>query len=565
MCNYIIFNTLKKYLIFNIKYLIFNKKNIVNKTKMGLQNCKTAEAVSPQAHYYFKQIQFEINAGQDDANMKETCKIEVKINNMSSGSCKVGLIQYTDSSRKTILKNEGETEYASVDSSTNSIIFNKFYILNYFFEKEQPIDFIISGSINGKVSTTLPSIMGSRGQRLIKPIEGGGDAKLEVKGFSYKAKESHTFYFRVGLKGMFNLKGINYRINYMGNMNRPQNIMLYRSEILNPKMTRTLEFGISKIPDLYITPDQNMENNLIEVAVMDPYHNKVLGRYNGPISGLLNVGQTIQLGSGGNTANISIEKAKNYTFLDYLRGGMQINLTVAIDFTGSNGDPTKPFSLHYLGTNGNSYEVAISSCGNIVAYYDYDQLFPAFGFGGKFCGDNNVSHCFPLNMNPNNPDIQGIDGILQAYRNILNQTKLYGPTYFHYIIDQVISVVKQDVIAENKMNYNILMILTDGIIDDMDQTIDSLVEASFLSISVIIIGIGDADFSNMDILDADDDPLVDKNGRKADRDLVQFVPFKKYSYNGQLLAQEVLEEIPRQVIEYYQHQKMPPREPVFNI
>ena len=90
---------------------------------------------------------------------------------------------------------------------------------NYFFEKEQPIDFIISGSINGKVSTTLPSIMGSRGQRLIKPIEGGGDAKLEVKGFSYKAKESHTFYFRVGLKGMFNLKGINYRINYMGNMN----------------------------------------------------------------------------------------------------------------------------------------------------------------------------------------------------------------------------------------------------------------------------------------------------------------------------------------------------------
>ena len=532
---------------------------------MGLQNCKTAEAVSPQAHYYFKQIQFEINAGQDDANMKETCKIEVKINNMSSGSCKVGLIQYTDSSRKTILKNEGETEYASVDSATNSIIFNKFYILNYFFEKEQPIDFIISGSINGKVSTTLPSIMGSRGQRLIKPIEGGGDAKLEVKGFSYKAKESHTFYFRVGLKGMFNLKGINYRINYMGNMNRPQNIMLYRSEILNPKMTRTLEFGISKIPDLYITPDQNMENNLIEVAVMDPYHNKVLGRYNGPISGLLNVGQTIQLGSGGNTANISIEKAKNYTFLDYLRGGMQINLTVAIDFTGSNGDPTKPFSLDYLGTNGNSYEVAISSCGNIVAYYDYDQLFPAFGFGGKFCGDNNVSHCFPLNMNPNNPDIQGIDGILQAYRNILNQTKLYGPTYFHYIIDQVISVVKQDVIAENKMNYNILMILTDGIIDDMDQTIDSLVEASFLPISVIIIGIGDADFSNMDILDADDDPLVDKNGRKADRDLVQFVPFKKYSYNGQLLAQEVLEEIPRQVIEYYQHQKMPPREPVFNI
>ena len=244
---------------------------------------------------------------------------------------------------------------------------------------------------------------------------------------------------------------------------------------------------------------------------------------------------------------------------------MQINLTVGIDFTGSNGDPTKPFSLHYLGTQNNSYEIAIQSCGNIVAYYDYDQLFPAYGFGGKFYMENKVSHCYPLNMNPDNPQIQGIDGILATYRNVLNQTQLFGPTYFHYIIDKVISDVKKDVIAENKMNYNILMILTDGIIDDMDDTIDSLVEASFLPISVIIIGIGDADFSNMDILDADDEPLVDRNGRKSDRDLVQFVPFKKFSYNGQLLAQEVLEEIPRQVIEYYQHQKMPPREPIFNI
>ena len=115
------------------------------------------------------------------------------------------------------------------------------------------------------------------------------------------------------------------------------------------------------------------------------------------------------------------------------------------------------------------------------------------------------------------------------------------------------------------MNYTILMILTDGIIDDMDETIDSLVEASFLPISVIIIGIGDANFSNMNLLDSDDDRLVDKNGRRADRDLVQFVPFKKFSYNGELLAKQVLEEIPRQVIEYYQHQNIAPGKPIYDI
>lgn len=110
------------------------------------------------------------------------------------------------------------------------------------------------------------------------------------------------------------------------------------------------------------------------------------------------------------------------------------------------------------------------------------------------------------------------------------------------------------------MNYHILMILTDGQIDDMEETKDALVEASFLPVSVIIIGIGDGNFGNMDILDADENPLYDKNRRKADRDLVQFVPFNKFKDNPQKLAEEVLEEIPRQVVEYYQHQKIEPKE-----
>ena len=109
------------------------------------------------------------------------------------------------------------------------------------------------------------------------------------------------------------------------------------------------------------------------------------------------------------------------------------------------------------------------------------------------------------------------------------------------------------------------MILTDGIIEDMDDTINALVESSFLPISVIIIGIGTADFTNMDVLDADDDPLYDDNGRKADRDLVQFVPYKDFRNDGQKLAEQVLEEVPKQIVEYYQHQKIAPGEPVVQI
>jgi hypothetical protein len=39
--------------------------------------------------------------------------------------------------------------------------------------------------------------------------------------------------------------------------------------------------------------------------------------------------------------------------------------------------------------------------GSIVQAYDYDKLFPVFGFGGipHFMGLKEVSHCFPLTGN----------------------------------------------------------------------------------------------------------------------------------------------------------------------
>ncbi len=79
---------------------------------------------------------------------------------------------------------------------------------------------------------------------------------------------------------------------------------------------------------------------------------------------------------------------------------------------------------------------------------------------------------------------------------------------------------------EGSHSYQILLILTDGEIHDMDKTINLIVNNSRLPLSIIIVGIGKADFSNMNTLDGDNG-LFDSNGRKADRDIVQFVPFNQ--------------------------------------
>ena len=44
---------------------------------------------------------------------------------------------------------------------------------------------------------------------------------------------------------------------------------------------------------------------------------------------------------------VKVDVKKRYGFLEYIRGGCDLNFTVAIDFTASNGNPNDRRSLHY--------------------------------------------------------------------------------------------------------------------------------------------------------------------------------------------------------------------------
>lgn len=66
----------------------------------------------------------------------------------------------------------------------------------------------------------------------------------------------------------------------------------------------------------------------------------------------------------------------------------------------------------------------------------------------------------------------------------------------------------------------------------MDRTRDAIVHASGLPMSLIIVGVGEADFSDMNFLDGDNGVLKGANGRPALRDIVQFVPFRDYQYSA---------------------------------
>uniref|UniRef100_H3CYR2 Copine 8 n=1 Tax=Tetraodon nigroviridis TaxID=99883 RepID=H3CYR2_TETNG len=241
------------------------------------------------------------------------------------------------------------------------------------------------------------------------------------------------------------------------------------------------------------------------------------------------------------------------TFLDYIKGGTQINFTVAIDFTASNGNPAQPTSLHYMSPYQlNAYAMALKAVGEIIQDYDSDKMFPALGFGAKLPPDGRISHEFALNGNPQNPYCAGIDGVMEAYYQSLKSVQLYGPTNFSPVVNHVARYAAS---VKDGSQYFVLLIITDGI-SDMAQTKESIVNASCLPMSIIIVGVGPAEFDAMIELDGDE-IRISSRGRYAERDIVQFVPFRDYidrTGNHILsmarLAKDVLAEIPDQFLSY---------------
>ncbi|XP_064835715.1 copine-4-like [Oncorhynchus masou masou] len=252
---------------------------------------------------------------------------------------------------------------------------------------------------------------------------------------------------------------------------------------------------------------------------------------------------------------------KMYSFLDYIMGGCQIQFTVAIDFTASNGDPKNSCSLHYIHPyQPNEYLKALVAVGEICQDYDSDKMFPVFGFGGQIPPDFKVSHDFAVNFDEDNPECSGIQGVVEAYQACLPKIQLYGPTNIAPIIQKVASSASEEMHTKEAMEYFILLILTDGVITDMADTREAIVHASHLPMSVIIVGVGNADFSDMQMLDGDDGILRSPKGEPVLRDIVQFVPFKDFKHaSPAALAKSVLAEVPNQVVDYYNAKGIHPK------
>ena len=97
---------------------------------------------------------------------------------------------------------------------------------------------------------------------------------------------------------------------------------------------------------------------------------------------------------------------------------------------------------------------------------------------------------------------------------------------------------------KGKQAYTILLILTDGSVSDVNATAAAIGQVSDAPLSIVIVGVGNADFSGMRFLD-------DSSNKPGKRDMAQFVEFNKHSRHAVELTAETLHEIPDQLVGYF--------------
>jgi E3 ubiquitin-protein ligase RGLG len=192
-----------------------------------------------------------------------------------------------------------------------------------------------------------------------------------------------------------------------------------------------------------------------------------------------------------------------------------------VDFTKSNS--LNKQDLHKMkpdaGGGSSMYETAMRCIARTLHHLDDDQLIPAYGFGDSTTRHHSLFSLAPFAGGREQP-CAGLAGVSDAYRQVRAHVQLSGGTSYAPAIYRACELC-----AKNDMQMHVLVILTDGCVDDAKraQTLDAVAYAKCFPLSILLVGVGEGDprvgWTHMNELDDVHQP--------GQRDNVDFVCWKE--------------------------------------
>lgn len=234
------------------------------------------------------------------------------------------------------------------------------------------------------------------------------------------------------------------------------------------------------------------------------------------------------------------------SILQYVSGGMSLDLMVGIDCSVGNGIWGTEENLHCSNNDCfNDYQAGIKKLGTITENFSRGRHSSLWGLGAEIDGE--YRDCDVIKE-----QLCESTSLLKAYNdNIVNNPDfaLGKEVSLNALIEMAtFRIIKM---SKKRQCYSVLVVFTAGDFVDFQDTVDSICKAAEdAPLSIVVIGVGESDHTLAKKLCGDNGKLRDSRGIPIAREIVTVVSFKQFGGNATKVISEALKEIPEQIIQY---------------
>lgn len=248
------------------------------------------------------------------------------------------------------------------------------------------------------------------------------------------------------------------------------------------------------------------------------------------------------------------------SMLQYLSGGCELDLMVAIDCTLNNGNSSQKDGLHYSSDSWlNDYQAILFKIGSVFDSYE-GQDFVLWGYGARTPASQQSYFAMGERLKGANDLVQAYDRTFSPKNR--NRLIMEKDAQLHQIIQSAMSRAVNSS-ENNRQCYSTLVILSTGCCSDVAESIEAICQAEDSPLSIVIIGIGQGDMTQIKKLaGGDDGRLFHQNGVQVQRQIVHFVSLDDFHGNTRECVSEGLQEVPEQFVQHFVTsgiQPMPPK------
>lgn len=186
-----------------------------------------------------------------------------------------------------------------------------------------------------------------------------------------------------------------------------------------------------------------------------------------------------------------------HTFLDlHVKNSLNLVPIVAIDFSLSNLTfDENQYCIHTLKPGvPNDYVDALRRIARCYRYFSKYML--AYGFGARTCDIKEGPACNLFSMTGDfmDPFVGTEEELVNSYSGTLKSVKLALPVLFKDIVKFVCDLAQMEYGTASDVkqirNYYVLVLLMAGVIDDLQDSLNEILRAAHLPVSVIIVKVG---------------------------------------------------------------------------